>query len=78
MTASIVLDDAERAAVLVMVLGEQQASTILGQLGPDELRRLGETMCGLGEIGPRRSAASSSGPNGRACRASAAPKLSAR
>lgn len=52
MTAPVTLAEAERAAVLVMVLPEQQAAGILRQLGPDELRLLGETMCRLGEVGP--------------------------
>ena len=46
------LGDAERAAVMIMLLEEDQAAQILGQLGPDELRLLGEKMCALGHIGP--------------------------
>lgn len=46
------LDPAARAAVMVMLLDEQQATQILGQLEPDELRTLGERMCALGEIDP--------------------------
>jgi flagellar motor switch protein FliG len=52
MTAPVTLGDAERAAVMVMLLDEQQAAGILSQLGPDELRLLGEKMCALGEVGP--------------------------
>ena len=46
------LSDAEAAAVMVMLLGEEQASGILGQFDPDELHLLGEKMCTLGDIGP--------------------------
>lgn len=49
---AITLGDAERAAVMVMLLEEVQAARILSQLGPDELQLLGEKMCALGEIGP--------------------------
>ena len=43
----------DRAAVMVMLMDEAQASRILAELEPDELRLLGEKMCALGEIGPR-------------------------
>ncbi|MCB2057937.1 MAG: flagellar motor switch protein FliG [Novosphingobium sp.] len=48
------LADAERAAVMIMLLEEEQAAAILGQLGPDELQVLGEKMCALGDIGPEQ------------------------
>jgi flagellar motor switch protein FliG len=48
------LADAERAAVLIMLLEEDQAAAILGQLGPGELQVLGELMCNLGDIGPEQ------------------------
>ncbi|MEQ1499546.1 MAG: flagellar motor switch protein FliG [Novosphingobium sp.] len=48
------LGDAERAAVMIMLLDEDQAAQILSQLGPDELQLLGEKMCGLGHIGPHQ------------------------
>ena len=44
--------DAERAAVMIMLLEDEQASALLGQLDPTELRLLGERMCALGEISP--------------------------
>lgn len=44
---------ADRAAVLVMLLGEEDASRLLAGLSPDELRRLGSEMCSIGEIGPQ-------------------------
>lgn len=46
------MDPATRAAVMVMLLDEQQATQLLGQLEPEELRTLGERMCALGEIDP--------------------------
>jgi flagellar motor switch protein FliG len=49
---SIPFDDADRAAVMVMLLEDDQAATILSQLEPHELRLLGEKMCALGEIQP--------------------------
>jgi flagellar motor switch protein FliG len=49
---SALLDDPARAAVMVMLLEEDQAAAILAQLGPDELKILGERMIALGEIGP--------------------------
>lgn len=45
--------DPERAAVLVMLLGEDDATGLLSRLTPEELRLLGAKMCELGEIGPR-------------------------
>lgn len=44
--------DAERAAVMIMLLEDNQAASLLGQLDPGELRLLGERMVSLGEIGP--------------------------
>ncbi len=52
MTATPNLSDADRAAVMVMLLEEERAAEILAQLDPRELRLLGEKMCALGEIGP--------------------------
>ena len=48
------LGDPERAAVLIMLLEEDQAAQILSQLGPAELQLLGEKMCSLGHIGPEQ------------------------
>jgi len=42
----------DRAAVMVMLLGEEDASRLLAQLSPEELRTLGSKMCSIGEIGP--------------------------
>lgn len=52
MSASAGIDQAGNAAVLVMLLEDEQASRILAELGPDELRLLGEKMCAMGDIGP--------------------------
>lgn len=52
MSEMVTLDAAENAAVMVMLLGEDQTSHILAELEPGELRLLGEKMCALGEIGP--------------------------
>ncbi len=46
------VSDAERAAVMIMLLEDDQAAALLGKLDPDELRLLGEQMCALGEISP--------------------------
>lgn len=44
---------ADRAAVMVMLLGEEDAARLLSGLSADELRTLGGKMCAIGEIGPR-------------------------
>ncbi len=46
------ISDPERAAVMVMLLEDDQAANVLAKLEPGELRLLGEKMCALGEIGP--------------------------
>jgi flagellar motor switch protein FliG len=45
-------DEADRAAVMVMLLEDNQAAKLLSHLEPHELRLLGEKMCALGEIQP--------------------------
>jgi len=50
--AGLSVTDAERAAVMIMLLEDNQAASLLGQLDPGELRVLGERMCALGEISP--------------------------
>ncbi len=42
----------DRAAVMVMILEDAQASRLLAEFEPEELRLLGERMVALGEIGP--------------------------
>lgn len=61
MTDSATLRPAENAAVMMMLLDDEQTSQILSALGPDELRRLGEKMCTLGEISPDLIAGAISG-----------------
>ena len=46
------LDPAGNAAVMVMLLQDDQAARILAELEPEELRLLGQKMVELGEIGP--------------------------
>ena len=46
------LDPAGNAAVMVMLLQDDQAARILAELEPAELRLLGQKMVELGEIGP--------------------------
>lgn len=52
MTALSAIDSANNAAVMVMLLEDDQAAAILSRLEPEELRLLGEKMCALGEIRP--------------------------
>ena len=46
------MGEADRAAVMVMLLEDDQAARILSELEPGELRLHGEKMCALGEIQP--------------------------
>lgn len=50
---SLKLGGTDKAAIMVMLLDEEDASRILGQLTPDELRQLAGTMCAIGEIEPQ-------------------------
>ena len=43
----------DHAAIMVMLMSEEDATGILSQLDPDELRQLAARMCALGEIEPR-------------------------
>ncbi len=52
MNLQLPMGEADRAAVMVMLLEDDQAARILSELEPGELRLLGEKMCALGEIGP--------------------------
>lgn len=52
MTEIPALIPADNAAVMVMLLTEEQTSEILAELSPYELKLLGEKMCALGDIGP--------------------------
>lgn len=55
MTAALApaISGPDHAAVMVMLLEDQDASLVLSKLTQDELRLLGTRMCGLGEIDPR-------------------------
>ncbi|MDB5725300.1 MAG: Flagellar motor switch protein FliG, partial [Novosphingobium sp.] len=46
------LASADHAAVMVMLLDDEQAARVLGALEPEELRIIGDKMCSLGEIHP--------------------------
>ena len=52
MSFPVALDPAGNAAVMVMLMQDDQAASILAELDPEELRLLGQKMCELGEIGP--------------------------
>lgn len=44
--------DAERAAIILMLMDDDSAAQLLAKLEPDELQLLGEKMLALGDIGP--------------------------
>ncbi len=44
------LSGAERAAILMMSLGEQTAAEIMKHLGPKEVQKVGESMAGIGNV----------------------------
>ncbi len=50
MSHPIPVSDFDRAAIIVMLLNEDEAAGILSRLEPEELHRLGEAMCALGEV----------------------------
>ena len=50
------LTSAQCAAVYLMLLEDEDAARLLGQLDPKELELVGATMCELGEIAPHRIA----------------------
>lgn len=52
-TTPLPLGGTDKAAIMVMLLAEEDASKILSQLTPDELRQLAGTMCGIGEVQPQ-------------------------
>ncbi len=56
MTDLNTLGDAERAAVILMLMEDAEAARLLGSFEPDELRRLGEQMIALGDVDPGRIA----------------------
>lgn len=50
------LSPAERAAVFVMLLSDEDAAALLAQLGPEELEAVGTAMCAMGDVDPGRIA----------------------
>ncbi|RIV85787.1 flagellar motor switch protein FliG [Aurantiacibacter zhengii] len=50
------LANAERAAVILMLMDDAEAAKLLGSLEPDELQRVGEQMIALGDVDPARIA----------------------
>lgn len=52
MTAPAFAAGADRAAVMIMLLGEEEAARLLSGLSPEELQALGSKMCAIGDIGP--------------------------
>lgn len=55
-TPAPLLGRVDRAAVFLMLLGEDEAAGLLGRLDPNELQLLGAAMCALGEIDQARIA----------------------
>lgn len=51
-TAPAARSGADRAAILVMLLPDEDAGRVLAHLTPDELRQLSSRMCTMGEIAP--------------------------
>lgn len=52
--ATIDTSNVERAAVILMLMDDGEASQLLARLEPDELQLVGEQMMALGDIGPDR------------------------
>lgn len=50
MTQAPAISGPELAAIMVMLLDDDHAATLMAQLDPSELRLLGEKMCEIGEI----------------------------
>lgn len=61
MSEVLPVNEAERAAVILMLMEDDEAAALLGLLDPDELQVIGEKMIALGEIGPDRIAAAIEG-----------------
>lgn len=54
MSEVLPISEAERAAVILMLMDDDEAAQLLSQLEPSELATVGEKMITLGEIGPDR------------------------
>lgn len=52
MNAPAFAEGADRAAVMIMLLGEDEAARLLSALSPTELQALGSRMCAMGDVGP--------------------------
>jgi len=50
MSEAVTLNGAERAAILLMSLGEQDAALVLKHMGPREVQKIGNTMAGMSQI----------------------------
>ena len=50
MTVLAPVSEAERAAVILMLMNDDEAARLLGQLEPAELQLIGEKMIALGEV----------------------------
>lgn len=61
MSEVLPVNEAERAAVILMLMDDDEAATLLAQLDPNELQLVGEKMIELGEIGPDRIASAIEG-----------------
>ncbi len=61
MSEVLPVNEAERAAVILMLMDDDEAAALLGLLDPDELQVIGEKMIALGDIGPDRIAAAIEG-----------------
>ncbi len=51
----------DKAAIMVMLMAEEDASKLLGRLTQEELRQLAGTMCSIGEVEPQAIAAAIAG-----------------
>lgn len=56
LAATPIRSDADRAAIMVMLLSEDDAGRILARLSPEELRNLSARMCAMGEVAPNEVA----------------------
>ena len=56
MTLQTAISNAERAAVILMLMEDAEAAKLLASLEPDELQQLGEQMIALGDVDPGRIA----------------------
>lgn len=50
------LSEVERASIILMLLGDDEATAILSRLEPEELQVIGKAMCAMSDIGPERIA----------------------